>query len=167
MSEYIQAAMFDVMRKYFDGELNDEKWKYSLLDETTFLTGLGGLESRIGKLKIMVLVKNRHTLIYSYPLLQVPEEKRAAVCEFITRANYGLPGSNFEMDWNDGELRLKVFLNQITLTRSENDAERTLYGALYGSARIWERYGDNLMALLEDGTSDKSVSELIAECESA
>ena len=38
----------------------------------------------------------------------VPEDRRAAVAEYLTRANYGLPLGNFEMDWSDGEVRCRT-----------------------------------------------------------
>ena len=128
---------------------------------------MSGLECRIEKVRLTVVVNNRHTLVYTTLLQAVPEEKRSAVAEFITRANYGLPGGNFEMDWRDGELRYKVFLDQMMLIRSDKDAAAALFGSIFGSTHIWECYGDNLMALLEDTAPGKSVSELIAEAESA
>lgn len=169
MSEYTQAAMHDVVRRFFDGELDpcDDKWKYSQPNEITFTAGVSGLECRIEKVRLTVVVNNRHTLVYTTLLQAVPEEKRSAVAEFITRANYGLPGGNFEMDWRDGELRYKVFLDQMMLIRSDKDAAAALFGSIFGSTHIWECYGDNLMALLEDTAPGKSVSELIAEAESA
>jgi hypothetical protein len=38
----------------------------------------------------------------------VPEARRPAVAEFITRINFGLVSGNFEMDWADGEVRFKT-----------------------------------------------------------
>ncbi|MGK7894886.1 MAG: YbjN domain-containing protein [Xenococcus sp. (in: cyanobacteria)] len=42
-----------------------------------------------------------------YPEL-VSEEKRLAMAELLTRLNYGLIIGNFEMDFNDGEIRYKT-----------------------------------------------------------
>jgi hypothetical protein len=148
-------------------DYGDDNWKYAQPDEVSFVTGVSGLESSIDKVKVTVKVGKLHTLIYTTPLLAVPEDKRPAVCEFITRANYGLPAGNFEMDWSDGELRYKVFLDRMVLINNNKDASRTLFGAIFGSTRLWERYGDNLLALLQDTAPGKSVSELIAEAESA
>ena len=36
-----------------------------------------------------------------------PEEMRVPMAEFLTRANYGLRIGNFEMDFEDGEVRYK------------------------------------------------------------
>jgi hypothetical protein len=50
-------------------------------------------------------------LFYSVLSLNVPDEKRQAVAEFITRANYAMAIGNFEMDFSDGEVRFKTSLD--------------------------------------------------------
>lgn len=45
---------------------------------------------------------------YIQPAFWVPEAARAPVAEAVTRANYGLPLGNFELDLRDGELRYKT-----------------------------------------------------------
>jgi hypothetical protein len=42
---------------------------------------------------------------------RIPEARRPAVAEFLTRANYGLILGNFEMDFADGETRYKTSIN--------------------------------------------------------
>lgn len=39
------------------------------------------------------------------------KEHRAEVCEFVTRANYGMGDGNFEMDVDEGSVRFKVALD--------------------------------------------------------
>lgn len=45
------------------------------------------------------------------PPFLAPEEKRPAIAEALTRANYGLPIGNFEMDFADGEVRYKASID--------------------------------------------------------
>ncbi len=40
--------------------------------------------------------------------IAIPESKRLAVAEYITRANFGILVGNFELDLGDGELRFKT-----------------------------------------------------------
>ncbi len=47
-------------------------------------------------------------MFYCRTTINAPEEKRAALSEFMTRANYGMVIGNFELDLNDGEIRYKV-----------------------------------------------------------
>ncbi|CAN1208788.1 YbjN domain-containing protein [Tumidithrix helvetica PCC 7403] len=42
---------------------------------------------------------------------KVPEEKRLAIAEYLTRANFGLNIGNFEMDFDDGEVRYKTSID--------------------------------------------------------
>jgi hypothetical protein len=48
---------------------------------------------------------------YSICPLAAPEVKLTAVAELITRVNYGLNIGNFELDFQDGEIRLKTSLD--------------------------------------------------------
>lgn len=50
-------------------------------------------------------------VFYSLLPLQVPEEKRMAMAEFITRANFGMEIGNFEMDFSDGTLQFRTSLD--------------------------------------------------------
>jgi hypothetical protein len=48
---------------------------------------------------------------YSICPNNAPENKRMAVAEFITRANYGMIIGNFELDFTDGEIRYKTSID--------------------------------------------------------
>jgi hypothetical protein len=49
-------------------------------------------------------------LLYSVCPLRVPAERRIEVSQLLTRANYGLAAGNFELDFEDGEIRYKTVL---------------------------------------------------------
>ncbi len=48
-------------------------------------------------------------VFYSIFPMNIPEKKRVAIAEFLTRINYGLIVGNFEMDFQDGEVRYKTY----------------------------------------------------------
>lgn len=50
-------------------------------------------------------------IFYSIASFKVPEDRRSAVAEFITRANYNMILGNFELDFSDGEVRFKTSLS--------------------------------------------------------
>jgi hypothetical protein len=50
-------------------------------------------------------------LLYSVCPLRVPAARRPEVSEFLTGANYGLAAGNFELDFEDGEIRYKTVLH--------------------------------------------------------
>jgi len=49
--------------------------------------------------------------IYSVMTEKVPEDRRTAVALLLTRINYGLILGNFELDAEDGEVRLKASID--------------------------------------------------------
>jgi hypothetical protein len=50
-------------------------------------------------------------LLYSIAPQRVPADRRLEVSEFLTRANHGLADGNFELDFEDGEVRFKSVLH--------------------------------------------------------
>ena len=69
-------------------------------------------------------------LFYVIAPVKAPEEVRAAVTEYITRANYGLRIGNFEMDYSDGEVRYKSSLDFEGETLTEKLIKNTIYPAV-------------------------------------
>lgn len=82
------------------------------------------------------------------------------MAEFICRANYGLKNGNFEMDFRDGELRYKVFVDCTGINPS-NDIIKT---SIYSPALMFERYGGGITDVI---FSDISVESSINKCENS
>jgi hypothetical protein len=49
-------------------------------------------------------------LLYSICPMRAPAGRRQEMSQFLTRANYGLAVGNFELDFEDGEIRYKTVL---------------------------------------------------------
>ncbi len=99
-------------------------------------------------------------VFYSVCPVTIPADKRLAIAEFITRANYGLIIGNFELDFDDGELRYKtsldveaadltsglirpvVYANVITMDRYLPGALAILYGNILPQAAISQAEND-------------------------
>lgn len=69
-------------------------------------------------------------LFYVIAPVKAPEAVRAAVAEYITRANYGLRIGNFEMDYSDGEVRYKSSLDFEGETLTQTLIKNTIYPAV-------------------------------------
>jgi hypothetical protein len=50
-------------------------------------------------------------IFYSISPIAAPEDKRMAIAHFLTLANYGTLIGNFELDFNDGEIRYKTSID--------------------------------------------------------
>lgn len=79
---------------------------------------------------VRVRVEQQQLVFYVYMGAKIPEERRPAAAEFLTRANYGLPLGNFELDFEDGEVRFKNSVSFMDDTLSENLIRSALYPAL-------------------------------------
>ena len=88
---------------------------------------------------------------------KVPESKRAAVTEYVTRVNYGMFLGNFQMDLRDGEIFYKtygVFSDGVP----QNDETRRIVQV---AIRMAEKYGQGFYEVMYKGASPKTVVEQI------
>ena len=165
MNEHTQAYMVEVVKKFLDGGFDGDKWNYEVHEEIAFIGGIGGLQGKITDLRFYIIVGDETVTCYHTAPITAPLEQRAAISEFITRANYGLTNGNFEMDFSDGELRYKTTISQHDLLRNDAAAFRSMRVLMMLGPSMWQRYGDNLAALLFGYTDNKSVEELVCQCE--
>jgi len=88
--------------------LVQDNWKFVPIEGKTAL--LMKFKGRKGKWTCYAKTREDSQQFIFYSILDenVPVERRPAVAEFITRANYGMIIGNFEMDFDDGEVRFKT-----------------------------------------------------------
>ncbi len=101
-----QSALLQVAIAFFRAD----DWPYEQVDERTLRTQCQGNNGR-WVCYARVREEAQQFLFYSLYPEAVPPERRAALSEFITRANYGAFIGNFELDFNDGELRYKTSID--------------------------------------------------------
>lgn len=107
--------------------LDDDGWpckEHS--EEPLLLTGYQGKHLSFGCC-IRAHEDRRLLMVYSLAPEKVPKERRAAMAEFITRANYRMIIGNFEMDLDDGEVRYKTSIDLTGVTLTETVIKRLLY----------------------------------------
>lgn len=118
--------------------------------------GYGG---KNGVYYCLLQVHNQYRALAFYVHVQcrVPEKKRQAVAEFLTRANYGLWLGNFELDFRDGEVRYKTSLDLA-------DVELTtelLAALLRSNVSTVDRYLPGLMSVLWNDVPPQDAVGLI------
>jgi hypothetical protein len=88
-------------------------------------------------------------MFYSTLETKVPEEKRHAIAEYITRANFGLLIGNFEMDYSDGEVRFKtsVDIEDSTLTH------KFIQNLVYMNVLMMDKYLPGIMSVIYANTA--------------
>ena len=82
------------------------------------------------------------------------------MAEFLCRANYGLANGNFELDFRDGEIRYKCFVN----CDETVPGKETIKDSIYVPARMFTRYSEGILAVL---FNMKSAEQAVKDCESA
>jgi len=124
--------------------LDGDNWNYSF-DESTGIFKAGiNLNCKLGSTDIRIRVGEDFYTVYSMIKLTADEGCRAAVAEFITRANYGLRNGNFEMDYRDGEMRYKSYNN----CDGRLPSEAIIADSIMVPALMIDRYGDGLLAVM-------------------
>lgn len=144
-----------------DGFLTEDEWKYDFdRDRGVFRFGVS-IEGRMKQVRYTIGVSSDSFVVYaSYPLGGDPEDKdlMARLCEFITRANYGMKWGCFEMDWDDGEIRFKVFVDCEGILPSRE----IIMNSVVSPGMICNRYADGFIdVIFREADAEKAV----AKCE--
>jgi hypothetical protein len=88
----------------------ENRWPFAEVRDRPVL--VSDLSSVWGTWKFYAQVVPEHDAILFYSIcpLRVPEDARQEAANFLARANYGLATGNFELDFDDGEIRYKTAL---------------------------------------------------------
>ncbi len=92
--------------------LSTKQFKFEILKGQT--VAIFGIETSKSKYKCVFDLKEEEKILVCYSIIQdfyVPENQHDDFAIFITRINYGLMIGNFEMDFNDGEIRYKTSID--------------------------------------------------------
>jgi len=149
-------GVFDTMVQFF----KEDEWNYRQLEGKPVL--IMGFKGDNGTWQCYAQAREEQSqfVFYSVPSTNVPTEKRPAVAEFLTRANYGMVMGNFELDYSDGQVRFKTSLDV------KDNEDRLCTGLIkrlvYINVLMMDKYLPGIMSILYAGTSP---SEAIAKIE--
>ncbi len=138
----------------------EDGWSFEQMPERPILRlpfqGKGGRWNCYAQIRVTRDVEQ--ILFYSVLPLNVPADKLSAIAEFITRANYGMALGNFELDFNDGEVRYKTSID-VTDTEITGNLLRPL---IYTNVLMMDKYMSGLMAVVY---ADMSPAEAVKQIE--
>ena len=148
MNSLNQQIKTTIMRNTVENALQSNGLKYQVLHENTNqkVIKLGiGLENGRCDCFIDVRPEQNQVLIFTVSPTLVPQNHRLRIAEFTSRANYGLIIGNFEMDFEDGELRYKAsYYYDDTFPNSEEVFLRNLYATFH----MMDRYLPGIMSVI-------------------
>ena len=163
MSEQTQAIMWYAVKKYLDGELNDDRWKYTYDNDELYqffeaYQVVGG--EVLKDIKFGFFVSEYSVVCYSDFQLEAPEKNKCNVAEYILRANeHDLHGA-FDMVYDDGRIRYKILLSIHDL-KDDIAADANLSKARIVSMMAWKKHIENLFGLINGTPGSKSIAQMI------
>jgi hypothetical protein len=98
-------------------------------------------------------------VFYSICPVNAPENKRLTVAEFLTRANSGMIIGNFEMDFEDGEIRYKTSID----VEGDSLSSALIKQLVYANVMMMDAYLPGIMSVIY---GDVSPKDAIAQIES-
>ena len=132
-------------------------WSYECGPEHDYVATTIRLKDCAVRLRCSVYHDDDWRRVYTSAIYQtyVPENRRNAVAEALTRINYSLGVGAFVMDMSDGELLVKNW------HQSDTDINQEMIGRTVRRALdVAEKYHAALMAVTFGGASPKDVLDL-------
>lgn len=117
-----------------------------------------GFSGDHGDVRMAIAAEEDSVRMVTHPGNKVPTASRAAICEAITRANYGMKIGCFEMDMEDGELLFKV----CHLSGGLPLGDETLEHLVFVGPAMMERYLPAFLSVIY-GNEDVSLAVKAAE----
>ena len=137
----------DEMLDFAAAALDAKNFTYNRNEEKGYIDFKVTLSTckKMGAVRVIILPNDSNAIAtYAVCPQNADESERAAVMEYITRANYGLRIGNFEMDVRDGEIRYKTYLQMQSGVPPMKSVDR--YITL--SYLMLEKYGNGLLSVM-------------------
>ena len=98
--------MFNKIIDFF----KSQDWLYTIIENKTIV--ILGISGKNGKFQCIADIREdeKRFVFYSICNANVPKEKQSLMSEFLTRINQGKFIGNFEMNFDNGEVRYKTSL---------------------------------------------------------
>jgi hypothetical protein len=136
-----------------------DDWPYTKIKgEPVLLTAFQG-ENGKWNCSAKVREEQEQFVFYSICPINAPENKRIAIAEFLTRANFGMIIGNFELDFADGEIRYKTSID----VTGDSLSSELIKQLVYANVTMMDEYLPGIMSVINE---DVSPEDAIAQIES-
>lgn len=129
----------EAIRAQVSAYLDSIGWKYNL-DEEEIVFNMS-IDSKLGSLSYRLRFFENGFTSYAYPNVYADSNSMANIAEYLCRANYGLRNGNFEIDFRDGEIRYKSYVDCSDGVPGDEVIRRSI--SVPGD--MFEIYGDGLL----------------------
>ena len=141
--------------------LEGDDWHFSFEEERGLFRFNLSIKGRMKSISYIVDVKEDEYIVYAISPIsgdQDDPDMMAQLAEFITRANYGLKNGGFEMDYRDGEIRYRSYVD----CDGQLPCEQVIKDSIYVVAATFSRYSDGILDVIFGGIPAKDA---IRKCE--
>ena len=135
----------------------EDDWKYQVIEEEVAIQLNVAGESGNWKCLAKVDEEDDYFCFYSYCPINAPEHKRLEIAEFITRANSGIRIGNFEMDFEDGEIRYKTSISFDSFPAKSKMFENLVYV----NVSMMDRYLPGIMRVIYGDIDPQEAVEVV------
>ena len=134
------GEILDVAISFF----KEDGWSFTQIEDQPILRV--GFQGENGQWTCFAQAREERAqlLFYSVCPVKALEDRRMAVAEFLTRANYGLFMGNFEMDMADGEVRYKTGID----VEGDRLSPALVKPLVYANVMMMDRYLPGIMSVM-------------------
>jgi len=152
-AEEIQPSIYQAVIHFF----TEDDWSFTKLQGEPILQmtfqGENGRWTCYAKVK----ENQQQFIFYSLCPIAIPEDKRSTIAEFLTRANYGMTIGNFELDFNDGEIRYKTSID----VEGDRLTSALIKNLVYTNVMMMDTYLPGIQAVLEGTASPEAAIQQV------
>ena len=155
----------EYIKQYF--EKNNLKYRYD--DERNCYFSGFSLPNKLKQTKILIVFKEDVLLFIGKIDLSADQGSIPEVVEYLMRANMNLLIGNFELDYNDGEIRYKIARRIWENTLTEELIDTMMDESINIILAMLMKYGDGLLKVLfglcnpEEAIESSENAEIKAE----
>ena len=152
MSKEYSKEIAEAIRHF----LVEDDWHFTFEEDRGIFRFDMGLNGKLKTLRYIMDVQEDSYLVYGISPVGADSEdleQMLEMAEFITRANYGLKDGGFEMDWRDGEIRYRIYVD----CDGQLPGEKVIRNSLYYLAFTFDRYASGLVDVVFSGVDAKTA----------
>jgi hypothetical protein len=149
------GPIFEKVLQFFE----EDEWQFTQEEDKPVLSMETEGENGKWSCLAQVIEERERFLFFSFLPKFVPSLMRLEAAEYLTRANYGMEIGNFEMDFEDGEVRFRTSVDveggELTTTMIKN--------LVYTSVAVFDQYLPGLIKVVKDGMEPAKAIEEVEE----
>ena len=151
------TSLYETVLEFFVDFFEEDDWSNIPVEDQSLLRMM--FQGENGEWVCLAKVKEEENQFIFYSLYPqaIPQDKRLAIAEFITRANYGTILGNFELDFDDGEIRYKTSID----VEGDNLSFALIKQMVYANVMMMDEYLPGIMAVIEQEVEVKEAISLV------